>query len=150
MTTAHHALIGLPVAVSLPDAEGALRAIPEPGSRATLIEFWVTYCGACGKSLPRMHKLAPALEREGIKVEFVAVLYDDEVLDAVHDRLREWGVARQFLVDRGGPFWRQFRIHVPAFVVLDNRGVVRWVGTMQAREPDAAAAARAVAAGEGS
>lgn len=146
-TSAKHALLGQPIDFKLPLSSGGEQPVPAPGSRATLIEFWVTYCGACGRSLPRMQKLASGLEKDGVKVELVAVLYDDEALENVTSRLREWGVDREFLIDRGGPTWRRFRIHVPGFVVLDSRGVVRWVGAVQAREGDAAAAARAVANG---
>jgi hypothetical protein len=140
-----HQLLHQRVSYKLVRSDGQERAIPAAGSRATLIEFWVTYCKGCGRSLPRMQAMTASLRERGVQVELVAVLYDDESMDRVDAVVRSWGVTSPYLMDRGGHMWRQFHVPVPGFVVLDSHGIVRWIAPQTASDKQASEVALQVA-----
>ena len=140
-----HSLLHQRVAWELDRSDGQKSALPAQDAKATLIEFWVTYCKGCGRSLPRTQAMTASLRERGVQVELVAVLYDNDDLDRVRQVVEGWGVTSPYLLDRGGRVWRQFHIPVPGFVVLDRQGVVQWVAPQSANEKQAAQAALKIA-----
>jgi cytochrome c biogenesis protein CcmG, thiol:disulfide interchange protein DsbE len=135
-----------PSAFSVPDERGDLTRVPDGAARATVVEFWATSCEPCGKALPALGGEATRLERDGIALVLLGVLEGGEPLDRARAALRAWGVERPFLVDRGGGVQRAMGIDgLPATVVLDARGVVRWAAPPSAPPGEIAAAARRVA-----
>jgi hypothetical protein len=139
-------MLGQAVARSTPDANGALVALPRPGARATVVDFWATDCVPCKRSVPRLAAHATELKSDDIDVVFVGVLRDGESASDATAIFRSWGVFRPFLVDRGGALQNECRIDaLPATLVLDGRGVVRWVAPADAQPGTIVDAARAVA-----
>jgi thiol-disulfide isomerase/thioredoxin len=133
-------------AFSAPDERGDLTRVPGGGARATILELWATSCAPCQKALPALAAEAPGLSRDGVELVLVSVLESAEPLDGARAMLRSWGVGRGFVVDRGGGVQRALGAGgLPATVVLDRRGVVRWVAPPGASADAVAAAARWVA-----
>ncbi len=132
---------------SAPDDSGNLVDVPDPSSRATVIELWARWCESCSAAVTQMLGRRNELAAEGIAVTLLGVLEQSESVDKARLVLASWGVREQFIIDRGGTIMRQYGIaDLPAAVVLDKQGNVRWIG-LQASASDTAAAARQ-AAGE--
>jgi hypothetical protein len=111
-----------------------------------VLELWATDCEACRPALAAFAREAPRLQGDGVAWVLLGVLEEGEPLDRVREVLRGWGVARPFLVDRGGGVQRTLGIGaLPATVVLDRKGVVRWAAPASASAREVAAAARWVA-----
>jgi hypothetical protein len=138
--------LGRAAGFSAPDVSGDLTRVPGAAAKATVLELWATDCEPCRGSLSAFAAVAPRLQGEGIAWVLVGVLDGGEPLDHARDVLRGWGVDRAFLVDRGGGIQRALGIEVlPATVVLDRAGVVRWAAPAGASPATVAAAARWVA-----
>jgi thiol-disulfide isomerase/thioredoxin len=126
--TEAHPLLGRNVAFSLPDDLGALRSVPEPASKATVVDFWATFCKPCERSVPELAKRRTSLAAAGIELHFIGVLDRDESLSEAARVLASWGADTRFLVDRGGAVQRTLHVQLlPATLVLDNDGIARWL-----------------------
>jgi thiol-disulfide isomerase/thioredoxin len=144
--SAPHPLLGREQSFTLPDSAGRFVAVPAPGVRSTVVDFWAPWCKPCARDLPRLIKRATALHEDDIEVVIVAVLAQDEPTENAMRTLRSWGVLRDSLVDRGGALQRNLLVRsLPATLVLDARGTVRWVSPESASVDDAVSAARATA-----
>jgi hypothetical protein len=142
--------LGARASFSAPDERGDLVHVPGAGPRATVVELWATDCEPCRWALAALAAEAPRLEADGIACVLVGVLDAAEPIDSGRAALHAWGVDRAFLVDRGGGVQRALGIAaLPATVVLDRAGVVRWVAPAGARPATVAAAARWIARGPG-
>lgn len=133
---------------SAPNDRGDLTRVPGAAARATIVELWATRCEPCRRALPALAAEAPRLEADGIACVLVGVLDGGEPVDRAREALRAWGVERDFLVDRGGGVQRAFGVDaLPATLVLDRAGVVRWAAPPGAAPAAVAAAARGIARG---
>src|SRR5262249_7930491 len=95
---------------------------------------------------PALAAEAPSLARDGIALVLVGVLDGGEPIGIAQETLRSWGVERGFMVDRGGGVQRSLGVDgLPATLVLDRQGGVRWVAPAGAPAREVAAAARGVA-----
>jgi hypothetical protein len=140
------ASLGRPASFSAPDEDGDLLHVPGRAARATVVELWSAGCEPCRAALPALAGEAAGLERDGVAVVLVSVLDGGEPIDRPRAALRAWGVARGFLVDRGGGVERMLGVdRLPATLVLDREGVVRWAAPPGAPAADVALAARRVA-----
>jgi thiol-disulfide isomerase/thioredoxin len=141
------ASLGRPADFSAPDDRGDLTHVPQRAARATVLELWATSCEPCRRAVPQLAACAPGLAKDGIDVVLVAVLDGGEPIDDGRAALASWGVALPFLIDRGGGVERSLGVvGLPATLVLDRRGVVRWAAPAGAPAEAVAAAARSVAA----
>jgi AhpC/TSA family len=141
--------LGARASFSAPDARGDLVHVPGAAPRATVVELWAADCEPCRWAIAALAAEAPRLEADGIDCVLVGVLDAAEPIDRGREALRAWGVDRAFLVDRGGGVQRALGIAtLPATVVLDRAGVVRWVAPAGARPATVTAAARWIARGE--
>jgi thiol-disulfide isomerase/thioredoxin len=138
-----------PAAFSAPDERGDLTRVPGSGARATIVELWATSCEPCREALPALAAEAPGLSHDGIALVLVSVLESGEPIDQARATLRGWGVGQGFVVDRGGGVQRMLGAdRLPATLVLDRRGVVRWVAPPGTGAGAIVGAARLVASGE--
>jgi cytochrome c biogenesis protein CcmG/thiol:disulfide interchange protein DsbE len=114
------------------NGEGVVH-VPVRGARqVTVVDFWATWCQSCRDTMPALDALSRDHADRGVTVVGVS-LYEDEgqmrafarhvgarfplVFDP-HQRIAvQWGVRR-----------------IPITFVLDEEGVVRWVG----RDPETA------------
>jgi hypothetical protein len=86
------------------------------------------------------------LRAAGVELVLVAVLSGGESDTEAMQALERWGVAQAFLVDRGDVLRRELAVaSLPATVLLDTRGVVRWVAPESATPDDVVAAAQSLA-----
>lgn len=138
-----HPLLGQRVSFVAPDSRGALRSIPAAASRATIIDFWATSCEPCQRSVPALAVRAPALQAEGITVEFVAVVDRGQSISEVTETLARWGTSTPFVIDREGALERRLLIEaLPATVVVDMNGTARWFAPAGAETDRVVMAAR--------
>lgn len=114
-----------PVALSVPDAEGALIAIPEHGAKATVLEFWSLTCEPCEKSVPALEAERASLDKLGVRVWFVAVVEAPSEAEPCRAKLASWGVGGSFLLDVDGGLLQRLGLSgLPAAIVLDAEGRV--------------------------
>ena len=139
-------MLDQPAAFTLPSDAGDLVAVPGSPGRTTVVDFWATDCEPCKRSLPALAAKADAWKGEGIDLVLVGVLRDDEATESAKGVLQSWGVARPFLVDRGGAVQKSMNVaKIPATLVLDGGGTVRWVSAADSAPEQIEAAARHVA-----
>lgn len=111
-------------AVMLPEvtaagALGPLRPLAVPG-RATVVEFWATWCGPCKQSLPGLARLASELGGQGLDV--VTVNLDDAA--AARRHLTQQGLHLELRRD-DGVVSQQFGVStIPHLLIVDRRGEV--------------------------
>ena len=134
--------LGQPVSFSLPSNEGALVSVPLVGAHATVLDFFGPSCEPCRKALPALYAKRGELANHGAQLLLVAVLADGESSDDAGRALSSWGVRAAFLVDREGTGEREAGVrNLPATLVLDERGVTKWVAPVAASTADVVAAA---------
>jgi len=81
-----------------------------------------------------------------VRVVLLGVLEDDESVDDARAKLASWGVSEPFMIDRGGTLMRRFGFsELPASVVLDAQGNVRWTSQKGSSANDVVAAALSAA-----
>lgn len=142
-----HRPCGAQAGIELPDGTtGEPRAIPPPGARATVVEFWAIQCEPCRRSLRALEEKRADLQTAGIGVVRVAVLHGGAPIEPVREAHGALGLTGTFLVDWGADYARDLKVRsVPATVVLDREGRVRWLAPRNAEAEEVAQAALAVA-----
>jgi thiol-disulfide isomerase/thioredoxin len=131
------------VAFSLPSDDGALVSVPVSGARATVLDFFGPTCEPCKTTVPALEAKRAELAAKGAKLVLVGVLADGESTTDAKRALASWGVTAPFLVDRDGTGKREAGVvGLPATIVLDASGAVKWVATPSATADDVVAAAR--------
>jgi len=129
------------VGFSLPSDEGTLVTIPIPGARATVLDFFGPTCGPCKTKVPALEAKRAEFEAKGAKLVLVSVLGDGESTADAKRALASWGVTAPFLVDRDGTGKREAGVvNLPATIVIDASGTVKWVATPTATADDVIAA----------
>ncbi len=145
-SASNHAL-GSTVAFELPSNEGQLLSIPKPKARLTVVDAFAPSCAPCAKKLPALMAKRAELAEAGASIVLVAVLASDESDTQAMDALRSWGVEQSFLVDRGDVLRRELAVaELPATVLVDAMGKVRWVAPLSATAEDIVSAAVALSA----
>lgn len=125
----------------------APRSIPVAGARATVVEFWAIHCEPCRRSLRALEEYRGELQQSGVEVARVAVLHRGDPIEPVREAHGSLGVSGSFLVDWGADYARGMKVRsVPATIVLDREGRVRWLAPRDATAWDVAQAALHVAA----
>ena len=128
LPSAETAMLDKPVPVTLVRDDGTPAAIPVPGARAVVLDFWSPTCAPCKKTIPAMLAKKAELAGKGAVLVLVCVLDKDESVDDARAVLALWGVQESFLVDRGGAFLAKVGARgVPAFAVIDSAGILRWL-----------------------
>jgi thiol-disulfide isomerase/thioredoxin len=115
------------VALSAPGLDGKeVRIAPPDGRRATVVDFWATWCEPCRDQLPFLDRLQAAYQDRGVRV--VAVAFDED-RDALEEFLARTPVHFPVLWDKGGASLadRLAVTRLPTTLVLDADGVVRAV-----------------------
>jgi thiol-disulfide isomerase/thioredoxin len=135
------------VAFDLPSDKGELGHVPPKGARATVVDFFGPTCGPCKKSLPALVAKKRDIQAAGAGFVLVAVLADSESNDDAARALSSWGVpGLPFLVDRAGAARIEAGVTgLPATLVLDGRGSLRWSAPDGASADDVVAAAKRAA-----
>jgi thiol-disulfide isomerase/thioredoxin len=115
------------VELAAPGLDGReVRVAPPGGPRATVVDFWATWCEPCREQLPFLDRLQDAYRDRGVRV--VAVAFDED-RDALEEFLARTPVRFPVLWDKGGATLadRLAVTRLPTTLVLDADGVVRAV-----------------------
>ncbi|HEY0463751.1 MAG TPA: TlpA disulfide reductase family protein [Polyangiaceae bacterium] len=138
-------MLGKPVEMTLPTDSGQLAAIPAPGAKATVADFFAPSCAPCAHKLPALYRRQAELETLGAKLVLIGLLAGRENTQDAQSALSAWGVpGAPFLVDAGDASKREAGVRtLPTTLVLDAHGVVRWAASAESTADDVVAAARA-------
>ena len=132
---------------SATDDSGRHVQVPKSTARATVLDFWARWCRSCQNKLPKMLARRKTLEQQGIDLVLVGVVEPWGSVDENRSVLEAWGASSSFLVDWNGALARRFGIRaLPAAVVLDRKGAIRWVSPTGQFHPDTVVAAAELAA----
>jgi len=132
------------VSLALPSTEGDLVELPQSNAKFTVIDAFAPTCEPCAKKVPALVAQRDELAELGARLVLVAVLSDDESDEAAAAALSSWGVSSAFLVDRGEVLRRSLGVDsLPATMVLDATGKVRWAAPSDADAKAVVAAAEA-------
>lgn len=121
-------LLGKPAPV-WPLGQGDLKG------QVVVVEFWATWCGACRAALPRLRAWHEEFGKKGLRLVAVAA----EAQDVVGAFAKKEALSYPVVADPDGKLSSAYRISaVPAWVVVDREGVVRYVGVGAGETLDAA------------
>ena len=100
--------------------------------RVVLVNFWATWCGPCRKEQPALQRLAESYEGS---VQFIGVNFLDDQ-DAAREYIREFGVTYPSVVDEG-PLANRFGVpYLPATILVDGEGEMRYLLLGAQEEPE--------------
>lgn len=126
--SARHPLSGSP-APEFAEQTTAAEAVGVPGddeTRATVIDFWASWCAACRETMPALDALFRQHREEGLVV--IGVSEDDDEPTA-RRAARAFGASFPIVYDRGQDLAASYRVgSLPLTFVIDRAGLVRWVG----------------------
>jgi cytochrome c biogenesis protein CcmG/thiol:disulfide interchange protein DsbE len=108
-------------------------AVPSrsPRTRATVIDFWASWCAPCLEAMPGVERLYRDRKDDGLVVVGVSV---DGVPEDAAASSKQAGVTFPIVHDAGMRVAGAYRVaSVPITFLLDQSGAVRWVG----RDPEA-------------
>ena len=126
-----------------PNEQGALTEVPDNTSRATIVELWARWCKGCSQAVPSLLEHRDDLQSDGVRVVLLGALEDGESITDARATLSSWSVREPFIVDRGAILMRRYGFtDLPASVVLDAKGNLRWTSSKGSTAEDAMAAAR--------
>jgi thiol-disulfide isomerase/thioredoxin len=119
-------LVGRTVEIDAKALDGTEVKLPSRGARATVVDFWATWCEPCREQLPDLDRLAAAWRAEGVQVYAVSF---DEDRAAVEEFVARTAIGFPVLWDKGGQTLaeRLELTRLPTTVLIDGSGVVRGV-----------------------
>jgi cytochrome c biogenesis protein CcmG, thiol:disulfide interchange protein DsbE len=123
-----HPLAGA-VAPEFREMATADREVGLPGSprtKATVIDFWASWCASCQQTLPALDKLYRDRKADGVMVIGVSL---DESGDAALLLAQHLHASFPIVLDPGMRLAGSYGVaQVPLTFVVDRRGTVRWIG----------------------
>lgn len=120
--------LGKPVAATLTAEDGAPSPIPAAGGKAMVLDFWSPSCEPCKRTIPAVLSRRADIEKKGAVHVLVAVLKKGESVNDAKAALATWGIPEGFVVDQEGALLAQIGApEVPAFAIVDSKGVLHWV-----------------------
>lgn len=135
--SARHALLGKHVSLDLPTDTGNLVSVPWRGPRSYVVDFWGTTCVPCRAKLPALVAKKRELEARGASLVLVGVLGPHESAESAREVLSSWGVLEPFLVSSIDASKERASVSaVPATLVLDAGGELRWAAPDHATAED--------------
>ena len=119
-------LVGKPVNISANRLDGREERVPGPRARATVVDFWATWCDPCRDQMPLLDRLFTEYRERGVEVYAVSF---DEDRNALEEFLARIPVGFPVLWDKGGSALAEKMdiTRLPTTLILDRDGVVRAV-----------------------
>ena len=96
--------------------------------KATLLDFWATYCGPCRQTLPVLEKLYNKYSSQGLEVMGISVEPKNTLLSFYK---KQHASPYPLYRDADQGLWRRYGIHaVPTLMLLDANGYIKrvWSG----------------------
>jgi len=111
---------------SVPDLGGyEVSLAARRGDKIVLLEFWATWCPPCRMVMATLHDMRAELDSAGVEVINV------DQGEAPDDVRRFVGLEQQsfhVVLDRDGAVGERYGVRsLPTMVLIDKRGVVRWI-----------------------
>lgn len=95
------------------------------GQKVVLMDFWASWCGPCRMSMPGLQDLQEKFKDRGLEVLSVN---QGDAPNLVHDFIERKKYTFHVVLDRDGQVGNQYGIEaIPALVLVDKDGVVRWL-----------------------
>jgi cytochrome c biogenesis protein CcmG/thiol:disulfide interchange protein DsbE len=107
-------------------------AVPStsPRNRATLIDFWASWCEECSRTIPAVEAIYRARRDDGLQV--IGVSLDEHEADATA-AIQRLGASFPIVFDPRMHVGHRYSVGaIPLSFVLDRHGIVRYVG----RDPE--------------
>lgn len=141
--SAAHPKLNQEVSLTLPSSDGKLVTVPLRGKRSVVLDFFGPTCKPCEKAVPALQAKRGELAAKDSELVLVAVLGDGETSEQAAAALARWGVkGATFLVDKSDASRRELGVQaLPATIIVDDKGVVRWVARDTASASEIVAAA---------
>lgn len=103
----------------------AEQSLQDHRGQVVYLDFWASWCAPCRKSMPFMEALHQELASEGLRI--LAVNLDDEQAPALKF-VERYGVTYTNLFDGMATLPEKYKVMgMPTAVLIDRKGVVRWV-----------------------
>lgn len=113
----------LPDAMVVPLDGGTPVPLRAQINRPTFVNLWASYCTPCLTEMPMLQEFA---EQQRDRVGVIGVT-DDPLLDKARELAAKTGVTFPLFQDDAGTLLRSLRVSsLPATVLVDAQGVVRW------------------------
>lgn len=101
------------------DSQGASITLSSIQTKATLVNFWATWCAPCMAELPELQALHKRLEAKGFAVVGVAVDDDPEKVKAA---VEQYGITYPIIIDAEAQSKRRYEVKgLPESYVLDSK-----------------------------
>lgn len=112
-------------AIRLPDLDGEGEvSAPTPGARATVVNFWASWCAPCREEAPDLEATFQRYQRDGVR--FLGVNERDN-LAAARTFAQEVGFSFPSGFDPAGRLAFDYQLlGMPTTVVIDSQGQVRY------------------------
>ena len=111
---------------TIPDLAGeAVSLASMQGRKIVLIEFWATWCPPCRMVLATLRRMEQSLREHDVEVLSVN---QAETVEQVRRFVAQEGTPFHVLLDTDGAVAARYRVtSLPTMLLIDRRGIVRWI-----------------------
>jgi cytochrome c biogenesis protein CcmG, thiol:disulfide interchange protein DsbE len=111
---------------SAPDLTGhPVKLADDRGQKVTLIDFWATWCGPCKMAMPGLQTLQDDFKARDLEILSVNEGESSEQAGAF---MKKKGYGFHVLLDADASIGARYGVRgIPTLVVVDKKGVVRWI-----------------------
>jgi peroxiredoxin len=95
------------------------------GKTVVIMDFWATWCGPCRMAMPGLQDIADQYKGDGLEILSVD---QGEEADQVQNLIERKKYTFHVVLDHDQAVGSQYGVKaIPAIVVVDKKGVVRWL-----------------------
>lgn len=118
--------LGLPLVAGEGASEGDRVQLSGLAGKVVALDFWASWCGPCRQSIPALNTVQ---ERYGRRIELLGINVEHGLSPAaVRNAHRDFGARFPSLQDESFRVQRAYQVDsIPTLVLIDRRGIVRWV-----------------------